>query len=503
MRRLLYLLAAALVLPLFGSAALAAPQAELVRAFVYDRTLTAYVDLSGTDQPVTKAEAKIDGQTFPASQAMETVRQAGAPVTYLLLVDCSTSMPAYAGEVAAFAQALAEGAGENTRFILATFGEDFAVAAEELTAETLPQAVGGLAYEARSTRLQSGIQGALDYLEAIPRQGGELRSMVVLTDAVEYDPNGVESYEETLQRLENSDVMVHALGVGSDAASLESLFTLVEASGGSRFQAADETEADQAARTLTEETGRLYVTGFDLGSYQTEGGETAVAVTFASNGTLLCRAERNVDFPALEGEAPVEETPSQELPDSTPQQSSGGGTAPAPAEEETGAPWEDCRRWGSGVAGGAASAVDCLPPEAPPGGPRPGFPSPGAAGGGGNLPPPGDAGGTACLRTDGVFPDGAADGGPGSRLRHLVRQSGTLPAARPGLHRQRGGVSGGSWVPERHRRQRGTPSDGRPSPQRRRDHRGRRAVPAEVLRQHRETRPCGIAPQGRVPFFSE
>ena len=37
--------------------------------------------------------------------------------------------------------------------------------------------------------------------------------------------------------------MVHALGVGSDAASLESLFTLVEASGGSRFQAADETEA--------------------------------------------------------------------------------------------------------------------------------------------------------------------------------------------------------------------------------------------------------------------
>lgn len=339
MRRLLYLLAAALVLPLLGSAALAAPQAELVRAFVYDRTLTAYVDLSGTDQPVTKAEAKIDGQTFPASQAMETVRQAGAPVTYLLLVDCSTSMPAYAGEVVAFAQALAEGAGENTRFILATFGEDFAVAAEELTAETLPQAVGGLAYEARSTRLQSGIQGALDYLEAIPRQGGELRSMVVLTDAVEYDPNGVESYEETLQRLENSDVMVHALGVGSDAASLESLFTLVEASGGSRFQAADETEADQAARTLTEETGRLYVTGFDLGSYQTEGGETAVAVTFASNGTLLCRAERNVDFPALEGEAPVEETPSQELPDSTPQQSSGGGTAPAPAEEETGAPW--------------------------------------------------------------------------------------------------------------------------------------------------------------------
>ena len=329
MKRLLCLLTAALVLSLLGTAALAAPEAELVRAFVYDQTLVTYVDLTGTDQPVTQAEAKIDGRTFPASQAMETVRQAGAPVTYLLLVDCSTSMPAYAGAIAAFAEALAAGAGENTRFTLATFGEEFAVAAEDLTAETLPQAAAELRYEARSTKLQNGIQGALDCLEAIPRQGGELRSMVVLTDAVEYDPNGVETYEETLQRLEDSDVMVHALGVGEDAAALESLFTLVEASGGSCLRAGDREEAARAAETLTEETGRLYVTGFDLGSYQTEGGKGEVSVTFASNGTLLCRAARQVTFPALSGETPAEDVPPVQLPDSTPETTpaSGGETA--------------------------------------------------------------------------------------------------------------------------------------------------------------------------------
>ena len=65
-------------------------------------------------------------------------------------------------------------------------------------------------------------------------------SMVIFTDAVEYDPTGETTYEETLQRVEDSDVMVHALGFGDDEASLESLFTLVEASGGSCFQAGDE-----------------------------------------------------------------------------------------------------------------------------------------------------------------------------------------------------------------------------------------------------------------------
>ena len=83
--------------------ALAAGSAELVRTFVYGDTLYAYVDITGTDQPITKADAKIGAQTFPASDTLRTVRQAGSPVTYLLLLDASTSMPGYAAEVRAFA----------------------------------------------------------------------------------------------------------------------------------------------------------------------------------------------------------------------------------------------------------------------------------------------------------------------------------------------------------------------------------------------------------------
>ena len=86
--------------------ALAAGTAEIVRAFVYEGTLYTYVSMDGLEKPVTKAEAKVGGQTFSAAGRLETVRQAGAPVTWLLLVDNSTSMPAFRTETEGFARAL-------------------------------------------------------------------------------------------------------------------------------------------------------------------------------------------------------------------------------------------------------------------------------------------------------------------------------------------------------------------------------------------------------------
>ena len=63
-----------------AAGARAAASAQLVRTFVYQDALCAYVDISGTDQPITKADAEIGGRTFPASGTLETVRQAGFPV---------------------------------------------------------------------------------------------------------------------------------------------------------------------------------------------------------------------------------------------------------------------------------------------------------------------------------------------------------------------------------------------------------------------------------------
>ena len=303
------LLTLALALTLAAGAA-AAASAQLTRAFVYQDTLYTYVNLTGTDQPVTKANAEIQGRTIPASGTLQTVRQAGFPVTWMLLVDNSNSMPPFREEVVAFAEGLAATCGENTRFLLATFGDAFTLTAEDVPADQLAAEMAAIPMDETVTRLHSSMDQALDAFDAIPRQGEELRGLIVLSDAVQYDPQASVSYEELLERINASDVMVHSVGFGTDAAALESLSALTEASGGTHQVVGADRTAAEAAAALAEETGSLYVTSFALSSLLPEGGTERVSVTFASDGELLCRAEADVAFPAAEGETEApEQTP--------------------------------------------------------------------------------------------------------------------------------------------------------------------------------------------------
>lgn len=325
MKRISALLCAIFLVSALCVSAYAAGSAELVRAFVYDGTLYTYVDITENDRPITKADAKIGTQIFPATHKLETVRQAGSPITYLILVDNSNSMPEFQADVTAFAQVLAESSGANARFTLATFGRDFQVVAENMSADVFAEQIGTLSYAETITRLHSGIAGALDYFEGIPRQGNELRSMIVLTDAVQYDPQGGVPYEELLERVEQSDVMLHAVGFGNDTASLASMETLIRASGGFQWVIGPESSAANAADELTAYTDRLFVTGFDLTGCSADGTQR-VSVTFASGSELVCRAEMDVELPAAEVPDP-EETPEKPVTPMPP--ANEGSTQPA------------------------------------------------------------------------------------------------------------------------------------------------------------------------------
>lgn len=318
--------------------ALAAGSAEIVRAFVYEGTLYAYVSMDGLEKPITRAEAKLGGQTFSATDRLETVRQAGAPVTWLLLVDNSTSMPAFREETETFARSLSQSGGENTRFILATFGDAFTVVGEDVAAGELAQQVEALPFDEDVTRLHTAIGQALDYFEELPRERNELRCMVILSDAVQYDPQGGVPYDQLLERVEHSDVMLQSVGLGTDQSALDSLGQLATASGG-LHQAADARTAEEAAVRLTERSGGLYVTGFDLSGYASQGGAEQVSVTFASDGELICRAEARVELPPLTGEAETEPQPPVQLPDTSAEAAEGAGGGPAaPAAARTGLP---------------------------------------------------------------------------------------------------------------------------------------------------------------------
>lgn len=319
--------------------ALAAGKVEIVRAFVHDGTLCTYLSMEGMERPVTRAEAKIGAQSFPASDRLETVRQAGAPVTWLLLVDNSTSMPAFRRQAADFAESLARSGGERTKFILATFGDAFAVAEKDVPAGELAAALETIPMDERVTRLHTAIAAALDYFEDLPRERSELRCMAVLSDAVQYDPAGGVPYEELLERVGRSDVMLYSVGFGDDAEALERLGRLAAASGGLHQALGEDLGAAEAGETLAARCGELFVTGFDLSGCEAPPGKTEVSVTFAAGGELVCRAETQVELPPLTGETGSAPQASVQLPDtSDPPPAGGAAASAAPAPEKEGPP---------------------------------------------------------------------------------------------------------------------------------------------------------------------
>ena len=279
--------------------AFAAGSANVVRTFVYENNLYTYVELNEIERPVTQVEAKIGGQSFSASGRLETVRQAGYPITYLLLVDNSNSMPPFREQLLEFCQGLSEASGENTRFVLAAFGEEFQILDEGLTAETLEGPLSEIPLDETETHLHSSIDEALDYFEGLPRNGNELRAVVVLTDGVQYDPLGGVSYEELLERVRHSDVMLHSVGFGSDSEALDSLGQLSEASGGTHQVLSQSLPPKEASEALSDAGGRLMVTSFDLTGCSAGGQAEEISFTFAANGTLLCRGVGEADLSAL------------------------------------------------------------------------------------------------------------------------------------------------------------------------------------------------------------
>ena len=335
MKRILPLLMAALLLPALSLGAAAAGQAEIVRAFGVGETLYTYVDLGEGGQPITRAEATLDGRTFQTTGRLETVRQAGSPVSYLLMVDASTSMPGFQEDVVGFAESLAEHSGENTRFTLATFGDGFQVIGEDVAPEEVPEQLAGLQYSEPITQLHSAIGQALDYFEDLSRQGNELRSLVVLTDAVEYDPQGGIPYDTLLERMERSDVMLHAIGFGDDRAALDRLNQLVQASDGSQWEIGEACTADQAADQLVEYTGRLFVLGFDLSGYVSDGEEQPLSLVFSSGAELVGQAESQVVLPVSQDPGAEPEPDSgTELPAPEPEPGGGAPAAQPEAPEE-------------------------------------------------------------------------------------------------------------------------------------------------------------------------
>jgi len=305
-----FLFAAALAPPAFAAA-----EAELVQANYHSEVLYAYVDFTALEVPLTKADLRIGGDFAATASSLKTLQQTDVPVNCLVLVDISGSMPMFADDIKAFAAQLADG-GARISYTLATFGDELQIVSEGLSHAQFAEQLSSLRYNARNTRMYEGLAQAVEHFLHKPYTAEELRSIIIITDALE-DSGDVESlgYDALLALLGQAGIPLHAFAVGEDEAALGELEALVQASGGEFYKIA-QTGPEQAAVDVLSYFGRLIRVEFPLPDFAEESLPQQISITFASSGEPVCRVEAVLGFLPVSALEVAEEAA---LPSATPE----------------------------------------------------------------------------------------------------------------------------------------------------------------------------------------
>lgn len=150
----------------------------------------------------------------------ESVWGSDTQVSYLFLMDLSTSMIEYQEQVMAFSEDLFRQEKQPIQVILAGFGDRFEVLEKDLTTDSaVRQAIRSVAYDHTATDLPGGVAQAAQYLatEMVPQ--GEVVNVVVFTDGIPW-PEQSESRTEEAAALENTivetpEMILHSVVFGS------------------------------------------------------------------------------------------------------------------------------------------------------------------------------------------------------------------------------------------------------------------------------------------------
>ena len=156
-------------------------------------------------------------------QSPQTVAGSACAVKYMLLIDTSTSMPAYRQKLIAFADALLEEEQQETTVTVAGFGDSFEIIKENLSdPEQVRQAIEKISYEQEVSDISGGVVEAIDYLSAHAGSGGEICNLIVLTDGETYlsgtgtGRSGIKKAADEAKEVISStpEVVVHTVGLG-------------------------------------------------------------------------------------------------------------------------------------------------------------------------------------------------------------------------------------------------------------------------------------------------
>lgn len=178
---------------------------------------------------VVSGELWTQGVSQPLSLGPTALSKSGLPVFYLLMVDCSTSMPNQRWRVNNFVAALAGHDRTDARFALATFGDEFSLIwDEETSGGSITDAVTQISYTAQRTDLSQGILDAVEYLTGRSRQPGELVNLLIITDGIPAYSEDSPPLDEVARQMEKeSSILIHTFslftGNADSAAAVEAM----------------------------------------------------------------------------------------------------------------------------------------------------------------------------------------------------------------------------------------------------------------------------------------
>jgi len=340
-KRGLALLSAVLLIVLLCPAGLKAEGDTVftaVSSYYMEGTLYSFVQAEGqADVGQWEAELIINKLNMGESHAMDSqVADSEGEVSYLLLVDGSTSMRSYGAWIRDFADSLLRAEKREAKFAVAVFGDHYEVIAEGLKeSKELKAALKELDYGQSATDICGGLTDALDYLSGQARQAGELVNLILLTDGVPYskaDSDGGGVSPQDLERLlaDTPEVVVHTLGFKEwDPLVLDA----VSSGSGIDRMARSEREASKAGVEIAGFVDALYSLDFSMAwDNQAERVEAALgmsqgsapATQFISLGNVGNVGLLSSEVPSGSGSVPL-----------LPGQGESGGEGDVPGSGET------------------------------------------------------------------------------------------------------------------------------------------------------------------------
>lgn len=339
MRKMSSVLAALALLVLLPISAMAAQEQPVAvrSSYMTGDTLYAFAQFNQEAPEELEVSLFINNSKQLESAHPEKLADTGAAVHHLLLVDSSSSMLDYSGQLSNFAKSLVENS-SRAEITLATVDSQFRIVAGNLTSwPQVQSALQGLRYRNDGSDICGGVAAALEYLGEQVYAQGDLAQLVVISDGKPWYADDAQVQSEKMQAANAlaaqametwPEVIVSTLCLQQWEQSTEAVLSQGR---GPHLQSAGFVQAKQAGEELAAFTASLYRLSFPIRGYQDAPVLADVVQLSVENNWYSLGAVRNVQVtPAV-----LPELPTQAAEETTPQDGTQETTGP---ETETTAP---------------------------------------------------------------------------------------------------------------------------------------------------------------------